>query len=675
MPHPMPSTVPSAAEADASSDASIDRIELAAGSPSERERRAVTVVISVAVVLFWLVSTSWRPWDLFDRAGFSADFYDEQARSFLRGRIAVRPEVPGPEGFVIDGKTYLYYGPFLAVVRIPLAVFGDLFVSRMVRVSMLIALVVIGRWTARLTRAARSTVLSASRPAQRTGAHTERVWPVVSVVAAAVFSPALFAAGWISVYHETEIWACALAIVSITLIAEWAAGDFGDRRRLVWGSGAVLATTLTRAPIGLGIAFGLGVIGLGLAWRSRDDAGRRGLPAIIGAVTPLAAHAVVNLAKFGTLFSVPGDRQLLSLNDPTRAAFFETTGGSFFHPGFLPTTIVQYLRPDTIRFERLVPGIRFGPLAENLGSLDVETVTPAASLPASATALVVLAIVGVTWLVRHRARTWLVLVAAGIVGAVPTFMIGFIANRYLIDMLPPLITASAIGVWIVAAADPARWRRVVGAIVLVWGAWVNASLATWALELKSPGFTELRSDVDRAVFRSGDVGTVELGPDGSLDPRGADFPRDGIVGLAPNCVGTYIAEQGRWVNLERLPGVYETSGVIDGFTEGPIRIARTSAWTVDATSLDRGGVAITFATPADPDVTTLVVDDALPFAYEIVVDPVSVETILRAGDAEVLLPRSALDSVTPTSGIGPSADIAPQRLAPLCTTLRSRSTD
>ena len=37
----------------------------------------VWIITVVAVVVFWLVATSWRPWQLFDRAGFSADFYDE----------------------------------------------------------------------------------------------------------------------------------------------------------------------------------------------------------------------------------------------------------------------------------------------------------------------------------------------------------------------------------------------------------------------------------------------------------------------------------------------------------------------------------------------------------------------------------------------------------------------
>ena len=331
--------------------------------------RATAVVIVVAVAVFWLIMTSFRPWDLFDRAGFSADFYDEQARAFLRGRLDVDPNVPGPEGFLIDGRTYLYYGPFLAVVRLPFALVGDVFVGRLVRVSMLVAYVVLCFWSARLARVG----LAVARP--RIGDRTRR-WGTAVFVAAVAFSPALFASGWITVYHETELWALTLAVVAITSTLEWAASGYAEWRPLAWAAASTFAATMTRAPIGLGVALGLGVCGVVLVVRRRR-ADRFAMAAVAAGSLPLLVHAAVNYAKFGSWLSVPGDRQLLSLQNETRAAFFAETGGSFFSVRFLPTTLAQYLRPDTIRFERLVPGIRFGPLAEDRGSLAVETVTPA----------------------------------------------------------------------------------------------------------------------------------------------------------------------------------------------------------------------------------------------------------------------------------------------------------
>jgi hypothetical protein len=517
--------------------------------PERRAIRQTWVVTFIAVAVYWLISTEGRPWDLFARAGFSSDFYDEQARVFLRGGIAVNPAVAGPEGFLIDGATYLYYGPFLAMVRMPLMLFGDLFVGRLVRLSMLVALVVLARWADRLAVVARRSV----RPS------SDAAWPRVAFVAAVLASPALFASGWISVYNETELWALALAVVTVTLIAECAADGFANRRTLVLAGSAALATTLTRAPIGFGVSFAIGVCGLVLVWRTRRDPVERpvALLAVGAGVLPLLAHMLVNLAKFGTLMSVPGDLQVLSLTSPARAEFFERTGGSFFSLRFLPTTVAQYLRPDTIRFERLVPGIRYGPLAPDYAGFPVETTTPSSSITISALLLFVLAGIGLVWLIRHRALTWLTVVVATTLGALPTFLIGFIANRYLIDMLPPLIVAAAIGVWLLA--DVERQQVIQGgvAVLAVWGLWVNASLAIWNIGYKTVGFTEARYSLDDTIFGGGHESLVEI-------EEVTPVPRDGIVGVTSDCSGVWIAEQGRWLALDRPDGVREATGVLDG---------------------------------------------------------------------------------------------------------------
>lgn len=603
--------------------------------------RLVWLITGVAVVVFWLVSTSFRPWDLFDRAGFSSDFYDEQARVFLRGRLAVDPAVPGPEGFLIDGATYLYYGPFLALVRMPLMLFGDLFVGRLVRISMLVALVVTCRWSARLARVAASAV----RGDETTD--LERRWPVTTLTAGVAFSPALFASGWISVYNETELWALALAVVTITLTMEWAAGGFVERRPVVLAGAAALATTLTRAPIGFGVAFALGVFGLLVLVRRRGWDRVGGL-AVVGGLLPLVAHAVVNFAKFGSLMSVPGDQQLLSLQSPQRAAFFDSTGGSFFSPDFLPTTMVQYLRPDAIRFERLAPFVRFGPLAENRGSIDVETVTPASSLPVTALLLLVLAAAGLVWIVRHRSSSWAVVTGATLLATLPTFMIGFVANRYLIDLLPPLVAAGAVGVWWFASLSLGRGVVRGGlAALAVFGLWVNASLAIWNLELKSPGFTELRYDVDRAVFSDDDppgIMTVTAG-----DPAG----RDGQVGVVDDCSGVYVAEQGRWVALERSPGMRTVSGVVGG--DGEQVLATTSLWRLTyrtgEVTFERfdGPEGFVMTVPSDPD---------QPF--EVVADPIADTFTVSVGGEGMFLPGDVLTTAGPL--IDPDADVEPTSL-------------
>ena len=78
---------------------------------------------------------------------------------------------------------------------------------------------------------------------------------------------------------------------------------------------------------------------------------------------------------------------------------------------FAATTVVHYLRPDTVRFERLLPIVRYGPLATDRGSYPMETITPSASLTNAATVLLLAALVGVVVLLRRRGWAWLGLTA------------------------------------------------------------------------------------------------------------------------------------------------------------------------------------------------------------------------------------------------------------------------
>ncbi len=643
----------------------------------------VNIVTAVAVVLFWLVSTSWQPWNLLARAGFSADFYDEQARVFLRGRLAVDPLVPGPEGFLIDGKTYLYYGPFLSVVRVPFQLFGDLFTSRLVRLSMLVAVVVLCRWSARLARAANRTVTAeprSFRPRPQTHEVADERWVVGLFTAAVAFSPAIFAAGWISVYNETELWAFTLALISATLILEWAATQFTATKTLLGAIAAALGATLTRAPIGLGVAFAIGVCGLVLACRNRAERRSAGMRvagiAIAGGLVPLLAHAAVNFAKFGTLFSVPGGRQLLSLQDPWRADWFAGNNDSFFSPQFLTTTLVQYLRPDAIRFERLVPGIRFGPVAANRADYPLLGNTPSSSLTLTATLLLILAVVGAIWIVRRRALTWGLVVVCTAGGALPTFLIGFLAQRYLIDMLPPLTVAGAVGAWVIggwaAGRSWARWIAVGGLVLVVWGAWANLSLATWTLDQKSAWFTELRYRVDDALFPAPSPGLVEVQPG---DPVG----RDGLTAIHVDpdlgCTGVYTAEQGVWVAIER-GGARQVTQTITA-DRIPTPLAGADTWTVDLDLSDPAAAQVIVTDGAGTVVSDQPVPGWTPLGdgeereVTVIVDPVTgtstITVELRDGrNIMLFLPG---DLLTAGSLRPPAAESTP---SPLCEQLNAR---
>lgn len=492
-----------------------------------------------ATLLFLLIVTRGRPWDLFDRGAFSTDFYDGQARAFLHFRLDVPAGLAGPEGFLIDGRTYLYYGPFLAVLRLPFVATGHWIDGRLSAPSLVLGFFLACTATRHLAERA-ACVLGGGSPRRTAG-----------LVAAVACSPALSLAGWNSVYDETEMWAFALFLATAaTLLALW---KRPTTRTLLLAVLLGTCTVLTRSSVGIGALAAVGFVGLLLSRRDRRLATYACAGAVLGALTNVA----MNLAKFGTLLDLPADRQLLTLQNAERATWFAGNDGSFFSTRFLPTTVVQYLRPDAVRFERLVPFARFGPLAHEYGSYPLEGNTPASSLPTSATLLAVLAVMGVVVVLRRRSWPFVAIWAGAVLAAVPSFLIGFVANRYLTDMLPALVVPAAAAVAVVAVptGSAGGWLKAGFVALVVWGTWVNTSFALWTQNLKAPGFTEFRYEFDDAVFGGRPPSVVALEP-------GMVVPRDGVVAIDGQCDGLYIAEQGNWVPLELASGVRRLTGTL-----------------------------------------------------------------------------------------------------------------
>ena len=98
------------------------------------------MTVPVIVAYTWLLTAG--TWDLFQRQYFD-NFFDAQARSMLDGRLDVPPEVVGFEGFLIGGKTYIYFGPVPALLRMPVMLVTDRFDGRLTTVSMLVAMLVL----------------------------------------------------------------------------------------------------------------------------------------------------------------------------------------------------------------------------------------------------------------------------------------------------------------------------------------------------------------------------------------------------------------------------------------------------------------------------------------------------------------------------------------------------
>lgn len=616
-------------------------------TPDSQLSRRVTIV---ATFVFLLLVCRWRPWDLFDRGGFSTDFYDAQAHAFWNLRLDVPAAAPGQEGFLIDGKTYLYYGPLLAIARMPFALFGGWADGRLSRLSLVIAFYVACTLAFHVARRICRLIGSPATATPRRHA---------ILVLAVACSPALSLAGWNSVYDETELWAFAFFLATVVaLLHLW---ESPNRRSLLAAAAAATCTVLTRSSVGFGALAALALVGV-LLWR-RDR--RAGTTAIVAAIGGVLLSMAINFAKFGTLLDLPADRQVLTLRSPARAAWFAGNNGSFFSIRFLPTTIVHYLRPDAFRLERLVPFARFGPLATEHGSYPLESNTPSSSLTASATLLVVLALAGTWVIVRRRSWPLMAVMVGALVSAAPAFLIGFIANRYLTDMLPSLVVPAAVALATVSLPRGAlaRWGRGLVALLAVWGSWINLSLATWTQNLQEPGFTELRYRLDDLVFGGAPPSVIDLVP-------GAPVPRDGIVAIDGDCAGLYIAQQRAWVALELATGVRRLHGVADA--SGADIVVSTFEGDVRVAFADGSATATYSPIGGEPAVGDAVAVGDGSVTVEITSDPVTGGLSVEVASRQALFAFAAPDLASATVGDNFQVDSPSGGDTPVCDFLQSR---
>ena len=167
--------------------------------------RACVIGAALAAVLFtWMLLLGRL--DLLHSEGLSG-FYDAQAHALLGGHWDIPAGKLGFEAFLIDGKQYMYFGPFPALLRLPIAAVTDSLDGELTQLSMLLAFAVLMVATIRLLWRVRALV----RP-DRSLTRLEQ-WAIggfVLVVGAG--SVVMFLASRPVVYHEASLWGVALAV-------------------------------------------------------------------------------------------------------------------------------------------------------------------------------------------------------------------------------------------------------------------------------------------------------------------------------------------------------------------------------------------------------------------------------------------------------------------------------
>jgi hypothetical protein len=554
----------------------------------------VGIVVST-VGFAWMVTGG--TFQFFQSIPFS-NFYDVQARSWLRGTWSMPANVLSIEGIRTGTRTDMYYGPVPSLLRLPVLLFTHRFDGRLTQPSLLLAFVVALLFATLLSWRIRGMLRGPAAVSRIEVGLTAAL--VVVIGLGSVF---FFLGATAMVYEEAELWGAAL-----TLGAFYSLVGFLDRP----GAGRLVATGvlttlafLTRGSVGAGplvvigcaAALYLGVVAAhrspkwsqrvqrlaqALGVRVAEASGKFGL-GLLGALgIPLALYVAVNEIKFSTPFNIPVGRQVISLEDAHRQAVLAANGGSLFGLKFVPTNLLQFARPDALSFTRLFPGIFFPGKALVLGHLLYDTRDWTSSIPASMPVLFILAVIGVVVVYRparpgRRARSSRVApgptgstdlaYAPGIaslrlpligaaVGTVGILTIAFIAERYLADAMPLLLLAALAGWHFVFGRmrTPGLTRTLglsVLAVLVVFELWTTFSLSLFYQRQLGPavtiaqraGLVTFQQQVDRSLFGGPPPGVEFV----AQLPRGGTAPNVAVVG---QCASVYQYDGNAWQPVE-----------------------------------------------------------------------------------------------------------------------------
>jgi len=553
-----------------------------AGKLTKNERKWARIGTLGAVLAFWLIATCLQPWLLFEKGPYTTDFYDAQARSLTHGHLDVPPEVAGIEGFVIDGKTQIYFGIGPALMRLPFSGVSDVFDRRLSLLSELLALSVLGLAAARLLKRAASLVRDAP-----TGSPW---WFGAFAVLATLGTPLLFFSSRPLVYHEAELWGAAAGLAGLDLVIRWWREP--TRRHLLEATALALFALSCRPSSGAGPALALGLFGLALAWKRQW---RRSIAVLCAAAVPFVGFALVNWLRFRSATDVPFPLQVFSKFNTDRQAALAANNGSLFGLKFVPTNVVRYFSPFAFQWDQLFPFVTWPAKATTIGGARFDTIDRSGSIVTSAPLLVLFGLVGAWWtIIRDRSRQWTAITVAAVVATTSTFTFGYLAHRYLADLVPVFVVLAAPGVWVVARSMT-TWRRWVRrsvlsllALLFALGFWNQLGLAisTRAFsilptEAGARSFADFQYTLDEWLSGAGapSVYGITSGP----LPEGL---APGTILIVGDCDALYRTDGYGWGPLERRiggPYAYRLTGTIGRNDQ---TILSNPEWTVRASRTD-----------------------------------------------------------------------------------------
>lgn len=452
-------------------------------------------------VAFWLTLLDYGT-DLTRTAlapGYFSQFFDLQARALLDGHLDVPAGSLGIEGFVHDGRTYTYFPPFPALLRLPVLLTTHEYDFRLTLLSMALAWVVLAVMATKLIWLILPLVTGVTTVSWQRGALA-----AVFLAAATGGTFLTYDASLPWVYHEVYVWAVTAAVGGLY----WMVRLLTDRdpHSIKWLFIFGLVAVGTRATEGWAIC--LVVLAIALWWRfarSTPESSRAlWWRVLLAGAVPLAASIALNLYKFDEIYMFPLQDQVWTQISEQRRLALAANGGTLSGPQFFTTSFMAYLRPDGIRFVDYFPWITLpaAPAPAFQGAV-VDQTYRTGSATAFMPMFMVLEVVAVLAAFRPRARRelrllrWPVVSSILITGGVMGY--GYYSNRYTSEFVPALVLGGAIGTSLVSRwlDEHRRWR--VPVVGLMAAAAVFSLVANMATGLAAAAINHRGEPLERLV--------------------------------------------------------------------------------------------------------------------------------------------------------------------------------
>lgn len=519
---------------------------LAATNEDElRFRRAIrwATVIGALIFVPLLWSFGFNPLHRGLDGGEFSGFFDEQARALLNGHLNIPRGTAGIEGFIVEGREYLYYPPGPAILRMPIVAVTDYFHWRLTAPSMLLAWFVMAFIAGRLMW----TVRQLLRPDAALGRWEMTMFGVLHVSLCAG-SVVLFLGSMPWVYHEVYVWSIAMVLGAALALIRLALAP--TRKTVVIFGLFVLGAVMVRATAGWGLALAAVLMAIWMWCGGFGAEGRRlSLWVALAGLGPLAIGVAINWAKFQHPYLFPLEKQVFTPMSPRRQRALAANGGDIVSFDLLPTTVTAYLRPNGIRFMSVFPFVSLpGRPATTVGDAVVDQPYRTGSVTTFMPLLLALTVWGAVTMFRTstRAATRLLRVpyAAATLIASPIMIYGYIGYRYTSEFIPVLAIGSIVGMThLVSVTVPwVRARRMLllsaVSVLAAFGVVANMAAGVSLQHMSNPG--PLLDRYVRAQLRFNDLIGGGL-PDNILQVD--ELPNESVadqIAIVAECEGVFM---------------------------------------------------------------------------------------------------------------------------------------